>query len=398
MKLIYLIWGYSHDTDILQTFQEAGIIADTIVLPSELKQKTEENSSVQQKKEQRELEEIQYHLLKEQIRTAGGDAVFSINFFSKVSYICQEEGIPYWSWVLQLPNFDLYTAAIQNICNYFFICDSYLVEKFWQLGITKTFFLPDAVRADMERKTVPIEREACFIARCPKAALNTEGMSAYGKGYLDAFIHAQRVLYGANILENGLLFRVQKEFMKSIENDPFPENILPKMQKLFIADQYFAPVCTQVQQHIFLQNFDSIMTIYSDGDFTDCSSAEKKPFIEEEEKRREIYVRKEFTLVLAPHVLHNGIPRDLLEVIAAGGFPIAGFQRDYAYFFKRDETLAYFTNPSEFSRAVVRYGNSIEERERVKEAAYQMVIKGHTYLHRMIAMLEVWKNHEKEMR
>ena len=391
MKLIYLMWGYPYEAAILQAFQESGVMVDTITLPKELIQKEKKNIETQSDKEQKEITEDIENSFREQIKTLGGELLFSINFFAWISDFCQKEAISYCSWILQLPNFDLYTAAVKNTCNSFFVCDSYLVEKLWQVGILKVFFLPDAVERTIKREIVPVEREACFIARCPKDILYMDGMSLYSKGYLDAFLHAQRVLYGASILEDGLLLRVQQEFMMC---NPIPDNILPEMQKLFIADCYFAPVCTRIQQQIFLQNFSSIITIYSDGDFTDFDK-EKRPFVEEEAKRQAIYSGKEFTLVLASHTLHNGIPRDTLEVIAAGGFPIAGFQRDYAYFFKKDETLVYFTNPAEFSQAVIRYGNSMEERERVKQAAYQALIKGHTYHHRITAMLEVWKSNRK---
>lgn len=399
------MWGYPYDAAILRSFREAGIMVDTVTLPQEFMQNQEEKSEAQQEKKREErinriekidsierinsIERMEFiaDSIKEQIRSAAGDLVFSVNFFASISDFCQIEAIPYCSWILQLPNFDLYTLSIRNRCNYFFVCDSYLVEKLWELGISKTFFLPDAVEVNQKEEAVPVEREACFIAKCPEDILNTKGMSTYSKGYLDAFIHAQRVLYGAYILETGLLSRVQQEFIKC---NPFPENLLPEMQKLFMADRYFAPACTRVQQQIFLQNFASIMTIYSNGTFADCDS-EKRAFVESESERQKIYAGKEFTLVLAPHTLHNGIPRDTLEVIAAGGFPIVGFQRDYAYFFKRDETLVYFTNPAEFSRAIVRYGNSIEERERVKEAAYRTLIEGHTYPHRIATILETWE-------
>lgn len=45
----------------------------------------------------------------------------------------------------------------------------------------------------------------------------------------------------------------------------------------------------------------------------------------------------------------------------------------------------------EFSQAVVKYGNSAEERERVRQAAYRAVMAGHTYSHRMVTMLEMWE-------
>ena len=295
--------------------------------------------------------------------------------------------IPYCSWVLELPNFDLYTEAIFHPCNYIGICDSYLVEKMWQLGVEKAFFLPDAIELGEPIRTIPKQREFCFITKYSQELLKTEEMTLYGKGYLDSFLHAQRVLYGASILETGLTKRVYQEFIK---DKIIPNDILLDMQKLFVADRYLAPVCTGMQQEILLKNNENIMTVYSNYDFSMCNF-QKYPYVEEEQERRKIYAEKEFTLVLTPHVFHNAISRDALEVVAAGGFPICGFQKDYAYFFQKDENLSYFTNPSEFSQAIIRYGNNHEERERVRQNVYNMVANGHTYQHRIVNMLEMWE-------
>ncbi len=415
MKLTYLTWGYSHDREVIRAFREAGLEVETVRLPRTVarepgerpEEKPEERlegkpderpegkpGEKPEEKSGERLEEMQEEMPGQEAAGGNdaGDIVFSVNFFAPVSDFCQREGIPYCCWVLQLPDFDLYTAAVKNPCNYIGLCDSYLVEKLWQLGVGKAFFLPDAVELkkpeDTERETgQETEREVCFVAGHPEETLYTEGMSLYGRGYLDAFLHAQRVLYGACILEDGLLARVQREFLAC---NPVPGEILPEFEKLYTADRYFAPVCTALQQNIFLQNYESIMTIYSDGEFSHCKSV-KHPYVEEEAKRWEIYAGKEFTLVLAPHVMHNGIPREALEVIAAGGFPVCGFQKDYGYFFKKDENLAFFTNDTEFSQTIVRYGNSRKERERVREAAYRTVEQGHTYRHRVKTMLEMWE-------
>lgn len=378
MKVLYLKWGYRYDGAVLRAFRAAGIEPVEMELPSQFTDSLKGTTIGEREEESRDF--------LEKLQGVAGDIVFSVNFFAGISDVCQREAVPYCSWVLQLPDFDLYTEAVKNPCNYVGVCDSYLVEKLWQMGVSKAFFLPDAVEP-YTPELRPVEREACFVAEHPVPDWNMEKMTAYGKGYLDAFIHGQRVLFGASVLESGLLFRVQKEFM---EDNPVPGEILPECQRLYLADRYFAPACTALQQDIFLQNFASIMTIYSDGDFDGCDLSVKCPYVEDEEKRREIFAGKEFTLVLAPHILHNGIPRELLEVIVAGGFPLAGFQRDYTYFFKKDETLAYFTSPMEFSQAIVKYGNSAEERERVRQAAYQTVIAGHTYSQRIVTMLEMW--------
>lgn len=370
MKVLYLKWGYRYDDAVFRAFGAVGLETEEISLPEQFTEGMKVTGDF--------LEKLQGITC---------DIVFSVNFFSEISDVCQKISAPYCSWVLQLPDYDLYTESVKNPCNYIGVCDSYLTEKLWQMGVARAFYLPDAVEP-FESVQKPIEREVSFIGKHPAADWNMENMTAYSKGYLDSFLHGQRVLFGASMLENGLLFRVQKEFM---EDNPIPEKILPECHRIYLADRYFAPACTALQQDIFLQNFASIMTIYSDGKFEGCTSAVKYPYVEEEQKRREIYVGKEFILVLAPHIMHNAIPRELLEVIVAGGFPLAGFQKDYTYFFKKDETLAYFTDPADFSKAVVKYGNSMEERERVRQAAYQTVIDGHTYRHRIATMLEMWE-------
>lgn len=379
MKLTYLMWGYSHDSSIIKAFEEAGVVVRAVLLPWET---ARELFGAWEGRDSMLSEDIV-----EQIRKTAGDIVFTVNFSARLSNFCQTEKIPYCSWILQLPNFDLYTAAVKNPCNYLGICDSYLVGRLCRLGVEKAFLLPDAVEVGEDCGKEPVEKGVCFIGRCPNDSLNIEKITKYSQGYLEALLHSQRVCYGASLLEDGMLSRVQQEVM---ENNPVPSGILAEMQKLFIADRYLAPKCSRMQQDIFLYNAASAMKIYSDGEFADCE-AEKLPFVEEEERRMEIYAEKEFTLVLSPYTLHDGIPRQTLEVIAAGGFPVVGFVKDYAYFFKKDETLAYFMNASQFARKLERFGNDHEERERVRKAAFRLVQEAHTYRHRIAMMMEMWE-------
>lgn len=385
MKLTYLLWGYAYDDAIIRAFRLLGFEIETVDLSSDLFLKDilelEKDDVLDYSLEKRVFE------LEDKLRKCSNELIFSVNFHAVVSEFCKKNGIPYCSWVLELPNFDLYTEAVLNECNYLGICDSYLVEKMWQCGIRKVFFLPDAVELDEKVRENYEERGFCFIAKQPEEILTKENMSLYGKGYLDSIIQAQRVLFGGYILENALPKRIYGEFTEGKE---ISNKIMAHFQKVFVSDKYLAPVCTAIQQNIFMKNNENIMTIYSNGSFDMCNSS-KHPYIAEEKERREIYAGKEFSIVLAPHVLHHGIPRDTLEAIAAGGFPVCGFQKDYSYFFKRDEDLVYFTNVAEFQQIVVRYGNHPEERERVKERSYQVVAEGHTYVHRIVRMLEMWE-------
>lgn len=381
MRITYLKWGYSHDEAIINAFRNEGIYITDLTIPENLLIRGNTEGCNEQWL-------AEWKKFKSAILSLESDILFTINFFDFLSDLCLKEMIPYCCWVLQLPDFDLYHKAVYNPCNYIGICDSYLVEKMQKIGLSKVFFLPDAIDLLDGEENEPLYRELCFVESTPSVQLDQTGMSLYGKGYLDAFLHAQRVLYGAYILENGMISRVQREFE---DTHLIPSSIRDEFHQLYLADEYLAPVCTRMQQEILVQNFDTLITIYSNGAFSNCDSV-KYPYEENEEKRRKIYSEKEFSLVLAPHILHNGIPRTALEVIAAGGFPLCGFQKDYAYFFKNNESIAFFSSISEFRRAIVKYGNNPDERERIRRASYKLVKEQHTYKQRIISMLNIWNS------
>ena len=377
MNILYLTWGYLHDKAIINAFEKEGVTITQLDIA---------DYNLSSWKEQEEENEALNLLLSNTIDLQSVEIVFSINFLSAISDFCQKNEVPYCSWVLEFPNFDLYTKSLFNLCNYIGINDSYLVEKFWKEGVEKVFFLPDAVEMKERIQEHYEERELCFIGQQPVSNLNRNNISKYSMGYLDAFLHAQRVLSEESILENGLINRVYNEIAK---NNGTPATILPQFQKQFFADYYLAPECTIQQQNIILQNNSNIMTIYSDHPFSVCN-CEKYSYPHEEEKKRKIYAKKEFTLILTPYIMHHGISRDMLEVILAGGFPICSLQKDYLYFFEKDENIACFVDYPEFFKNLQRYGNEVTERERIQRNMYETVVKNHTYKNRIETMVETW--------
>lgn len=380
MKMLYLLWGYFYDQDIIKAFEDEKIKVYTLNINDIF---CEKKSRIYEEDGNEKISLLTF--IKNYIKEKQIDIVFSINFFSEISDLCVEESIPYCCWVLQLPNFDLYTSSVFNICNYIAINDSFLVEKLLHLGIEKIFFLPDAVSEVHLKITDFIERELCFVDKQPVSTIKKHELSNYSKGYLDAFINFQRVLSGKYVLENGLINRVYNEIIK---DNCIPKKILQPLQKLYVADYYLAPECTIYSQNIFLQNNSNIFTIYSDYDFPMCN-CEKYAYPMNEEKK-DIYRKKEFTLILPPYMLHNGIPREIFEVIISGGFPICRFQKDYEYFFEKDVNLAYFRDNKEFYDNIEKYGNNISERRRLQKNAYESVLEKHTYKNRIITMLDFW--------
>lgn len=379
MKIIYLSWGYKYDQFIIKEFQNQNIEVRVQHIPSA------------------EWGSCNFHKNREStllldILESIGDSInnsilFSIDFNRVVSEFCQEKDVPYCSWVLNLPNFDLYTKSIYNNCNYVGICDTYLVEKMWKMGIKKIFYLPNAIQLFENNIKDYEERGFCFLGNQDEVLLNINDISLYAQGYIDASIHSQRVNPNSYILETGLSNRVYFELLKCNKVD---KKILDYFQRLYIADYYLAPYCTMQAQNIFLQNMQNLLTIYSNNEFDMCN-CKKNKYIEDNEEKNKIYQKKEFTLVLADYYLHHGVSRQVLEIIAAGGFPICEYRADLDNMFEEGQNIAYFKNREQFLRLVDKYGNNKEERDKLLKKSRTWVLENHTYNNRIKTILKMWE-------
>ena len=129
MKLIYLEWGYTYEKEIEKALIEKEVEIYTYQIPE---MSGFEVYSFQEKQQKDALQRI--------IEQEKPDGIFSINFLAGISDFCQQNGIAYYAWVLQLPNMDLLSTAIYNSCNRVAICDSYLVERLRRQNIENIFF------------------------------------------------------------------------------------------------------------------------------------------------------------------------------------------------------------------------------------------------------------------
>lgn len=77
------------------------------------------------------------------------DMVFSINYFTVISNVCQKNNIPYISWNCDSMLISMYHQSVFHTCNYIFSFDMAEVQKFRAMGVKHIFYLPLA--ADTER-------------------------------------------------------------------------------------------------------------------------------------------------------------------------------------------------------------------------------------------------------
>ena len=77
------------------------------------------------------------------------DMVFSINYFTVISNVCQKNNIPYISWNCDSMLISMYHPSVVQTCNCILSFDMAEVQKFGAMGVKHIFYLPLA--ADTER-------------------------------------------------------------------------------------------------------------------------------------------------------------------------------------------------------------------------------------------------------
>ena len=381
-KLIYLEWGYEYDNAIQKAWKDRGVE----IIPYKLEKKLDEKICSS-------MSELSKQNLEKCIEDNRVNVIFSINFISEISEICKRNDIFYYAWVLVLPNMDLFTASIDNLCNRVGICDSFLVERLWKRNTKNIFYIPDAIEK-CHRVRKDFVRPCSYMQKLPFSYLDTpfgdrtKGLSENTMGYLTGVIHCQRVLYGATMLEEILMGTAAEEFLAQY---PLPDKILPEFHKLYVSEAYLSPEVTRLEQIIFLQNMSSGVDIevFTNGHFKDCTN-KQFPYPERLDERGDIYGSSIINLVQAESNIHDAIPHQTLEIMASGNFVLTNYQKDYSYFFNQGEDIVCFGDRVERVQLFNEYGTDANKRERVIEAAYEKIQLAHTYTHRVEYMLSNW--------
>lgn len=73
------------------------------------------------------------------------DIVFSFNYFTHISDICNKENIKYVSWLYDSPNISLYSDTVINPCNIIYVFDKDVYMQFHKAGIDTVHYMPLAV-------------------------------------------------------------------------------------------------------------------------------------------------------------------------------------------------------------------------------------------------------------
>lgn len=364
MKMLYFTWGYPYDKEIQETFY--GLDIECIDIGTD------------------GLDNID-----QLIEIEKPDLCFSIDFNADLSDYCQMSGLKYISWVLVLPNLDLYTESIKNDCNSVFLCDSFLTKEFQKNGVNNVFYLPDAVsigKYTEQRNEILLSYIGLrYESQIDNFYKENTRLSLYSKGYLDGLILCQRVLYGASILPHSIPINILQELENKVI---LPDNLLKEYSRFFFTDTILAPDVTYHEQQILDHQIYHELQVYSDQPIVK-NDKRNMCLPKTQEETDLIYQSTSINIVIPEKNYYDAIPRQTLEIMACGGFVFSGKQKDYTLFFKNDEDLVYFEDDLERIEKLAEYQSKPEVRKRICESGYEKIKNAHTYHHRLLYMMSI---------
>lgn len=319
--------------------------------------------------------------------------VFTVNFSPDVSVVCQNALIPYLSYIVELPQTAIYHPAVKNPCNFIFCFDGAVCQELQQFIQGRCFHLPLGAGADCfiesdsgEMADVSFVGSLCLENKAYDKA--KEEVSEYVRGYMEALVRTQVRIYGYNLLEAALNNDVMKALKPFIPETCLSENIVAGAERNVIAAGLLANKVTELERQRIIKEISEQFDIqlYTADDVHDISPARVYAEVSSWEERAKIYQNSRINLHLTHRSVMSGVPQEVFEIMAAGGFVLTNFQPELAENFVIGEHLETFVNEKDLLEKIAYYLEHEDERVQIAKAGQQAVKEYHSYRARAITM------------
>lgn len=327
--------------------------------------------------------------------------VFSFNYFPVAAMACKACRVKYVSWTYDSPFIQLYSETIAFDTNYAFVFDKAVCEDLRARGIETVYYLPMAAAVSYYDAIIPHgEQRGKYNADVAlvgsmyteaKHNLNRhlEKVDQYTKGYLDAVIQAQKLIYGYNFLEQSLTKPIMDSVLKVCPihvNGDGMETVEWTFANYFLARRVTA-----------LERMD-IMKLLQEECSVQLFTHEKTPELEKVQNMGRVdyyneapYVFKceKINLNITLRSILSGIPQRAFDIMGCGGFLLSNFQSDFLEHFVPDEDFVFYESYEDLINKVHYYLENEEERKRIARNGYEKVKKYHTYENRVEEILSI---------
>lgn len=319
------------------------------------------------------------------------DCVFTVDYVPIISRVCEVYKVPYLSWIVDSPCFQLYSKTISNSVNRIFIFDYALYQKFYPKNPEGIFYQALASDVAAFDEFIPTEKEknkySCDISfvgslYTEKCIYSDEGMPPKLKGYLDGLMDAQLLIQGYNFLEDVLTPDICNEFRKYSDWNPLTEDYEEDVTGI-IADSFLGSKVSELDRIRTLNALSETHAVhlYTKSDTSTVPKVINKGPADSNHEMPFIFKCSKINLNITAKSIKSGLPLRIFDILSCQGFLITNFQAEIPEYFKDGVDLVTYDSIPDLIEKVDYYLNHDEERLEIAKNGYEKVKHHYTYIH-----------------
>lgn len=344
------------------------------------------------------LNPAQYHIVdmcqEDAIRTVAGyeqqghiDYAFSYNFYPELSDVCQVMGIIYIAWIMDAPHLSLFTASVYNEVNRFFAFDHSQYEMLIQMGCEHSWHLPLCTDADLFGRIISeegedhrkaFEADVAFVGSLydlPPHNLYDQisYLPQYLRGYLDGLMHAQKQIWGADIIGHAIPEQIYKEIQKYVRLD-VKSTFLDGYYKAFFDGMLHQKITQLERRELCWYLADHFQfALYTRSDTSFHSGIQNRGSVDYRTEMPLVFHNSRVNLNVTLHSIETGIPQRVMDILACGGFCLTNYQAEMAEYFVDGEELVMYSDFEDMYEKIGYYLEHDKERKEIAALGCQKV-------------------------
>lgn len=335
------------------------------------------------------------------------DFVFTVDYFPIVARVCSAVKVRYVSWSVDCPVMQYYSKTLSLPYNRVFLFDYAMYEEFVKENPEHIYYLPlgtnvkhnDEVMAsitkeDQKRFTSQVSFiGSLYTEKCRYNQLT--GLSEYTRGYANALLEAQLLIYGYNFLEEAMTKEFVARFCEEADWGQMHEDYREDDRAL-IAQMYLGEKVTEQERLRLLDRLSRQfpVTIYTQSNVSRLPALENRGSAESRREMPIIFHLSRINLNMTSKTIRTGLPQRFWDVLGAGGFLLSNMQAELPEYLVPGEDLETYSSFEECEEKIAYYLKHEEERQAIARRGYEKVKEHYTYEHRIAQMLTIL---EKEM-
>lgn len=327
--------------------------------------------------------------------------VFTVNFQPIIARVCKVFRLPYLSWTVDCPSFQLYSDTIAYPTNRIFLLDRMQYEKFSPANPDCIFHLPlgcdlptwDSIQVTPEEHA-KYDCDISFVGslyseKCRYNMIEKD-LPDYLRGYADGLIDAQLNVYGYNFLEDSITEAWAEEFKKYADWVPLAEDYTEDVKGI-VADTYIGYKCTEQERIRTLsaisEHFD--MDLWTLSDTSQLPKIHNRGGADSNHMMPQIIKCSKINLNMTNRPIKTGLPLRIFDLMGAGGFVISNYQAEIPEHFVPGEDIVLYDSIPDLLDKIAYYLAHDDERIQIAANGHEKIKQAHTYDMRLITMFQM---------